>query len=110
MRKSLISLILAIIITAHLDRPVHAQNSPLERIFANAKRVIGGPAFPEPNDALPGKFFGPAKREPFNGRVAGLGWASAQATGPPNTPGFGDIQSAWASATPDATDEWLELR
>lgn len=36
-------------------------------------------------------------------------WGPEQATGKPDTPGAGDIQTAWASATPDGKDEWLEL-
>jgi hypothetical protein len=37
------------------------------------------------------------------------GWGVDQATGPPNTSGFGDISSAWASATQDGQEEWLLL-
>jgi hypothetical protein len=37
------------------------------------------------------------------------GWGPEQATGPPNTQGPGDIQTAWASLTPDGQDEWLLL-
>jgi len=36
-------------------------------------------------------------------------WGPEQATGPPDTPGAGDIQTAWASLTPDGQDEWLML-
>ena len=36
-------------------------------------------------------------------------WSESQATGKPDTPGAGDIETAWASATPDGDDEWLEL-
>jgi hypothetical protein len=36
-------------------------------------------------------------------------WSTSQATGPPNTTGSGDIRTAWASATPDDSKEWLEL-
>ena len=36
-------------------------------------------------------------------------WDTSQATGPPNTPGSGDIQTAWASSMPDAGPEWLVL-
>ncbi len=39
----------------------------------------------------------------------GIGWSADQATGPPNTLVRGDQQTAWASATPDGQDEWLEL-
>jgi hypothetical protein len=34
-------------------------------------------------------------------------WGTEQATGKPDTPGAGDIVTAWASATPDGQDEWL---
>jgi hypothetical protein len=36
-------------------------------------------------------------------------WGPEQATGPPDTMAAGDIQTAWASATPDGQDEWLLL-
>jgi hypothetical protein len=36
-------------------------------------------------------------------------WGPEQATGPPDTPQAGDIQTAWASLTPDGQDEWLLL-
>lgn len=39
----------------------------------------------------------------------GRAWGPEQALGPPDTPGTGDIQTAWASTTPDDRDEWLEL-
>jgi hypothetical protein len=43
--------------------------------------------------------------------IAGSGraWGEEQATGKPNTPTAGDHGTAWASATPDDEDEWLEL-
>jgi hypothetical protein len=37
------------------------------------------------------------------------GWGPEQATGPPDTPGAGDLVTAWASLTPDGQDEWLML-
>lgn len=39
----------------------------------------------------------------------GPSWDTSQATGPPDTPGYGDIQTAWASRSPDAGPEWLVL-
>lgn len=39
----------------------------------------------------------------------GRAWGPEQALGPPDTPGSGDIQTAWASKTQDGQDEWLEL-
>jgi hypothetical protein len=36
-------------------------------------------------------------------------WGPEQATGPPDTHQAGDIQTAWASRTPDDQDEWLLL-
>ena len=36
-------------------------------------------------------------------------WGPEQATGPPDTAGPGDIQTAWASQSPDGQDEWLLL-
>lgn len=37
-------------------------------------------------------------------------WGVEQATGRPNTAYAGDQATAWASATPDEQDEWLELK
>ena len=34
-------------------------------------------------------------------------WGTVQATGAPDTQGFGDLQTAWASATQDGQKEWL---
>src|SRR5689334_10692647 len=34
-------------------------------------------------------------------------WGPEQATGEPDTPGAGDITTAWASETPDGQAEWL---
>ena len=36
-------------------------------------------------------------------------WSVLQAVGPPDTPGAGDIVTAWASATTDSQKEWLIL-
>jgi hypothetical protein len=36
-------------------------------------------------------------------------WGPEQATGEPDTTGAGDLQTAWASLTPDGQDEWLLL-
>jgi hypothetical protein len=36
-------------------------------------------------------------------------WGPEQAVGPPDTHLAGDIQTAWASRTPDGQDEWLRL-
>lgn len=36
-------------------------------------------------------------------------WGPEQALGEPDTPGAGDLQTAWASLTPDGQDEWLML-
>lgn len=36
-------------------------------------------------------------------------WGPEQATGEPDTQDAGDIQTAWASQTPDGADEWLTL-
>ncbi|MBI1246939.1 hypothetical protein GC197_03735 [bacterium] len=34
-------------------------------------------------------------------------WGIAQVLGPPDTKGFGDIRTAWASRTPDEQEEWI---
>ncbi len=39
----------------------------------------------------------------------GRDWGPEQATGEPNTPCIGDVVTAWASATPDEQDEWIDL-
>ncbi len=36
-------------------------------------------------------------------------WGPEQVVGPPDTVGAGDFQTAWASLTEDAQDEWLQL-
>src|SRR6266704_4492258 len=36
-------------------------------------------------------------------------WSVLQAVGPPDTPGAGDIVTAWASASTDSQKEWLIL-
>lgn len=52
-------------------------------------------------------------KEPVTSPVPSRGprpWGPEQATGKPDTwPRSGDIQSAWASKTPDGQPEWLEL-
>ncbi len=36
-------------------------------------------------------------------------WGPEQATGAPDTPNAGDLQTAWASLLPDAGLEWLQV-
>ncbi|HEX5243530.1 MAG TPA: hypothetical protein VFW23_09750, partial [Tepidisphaeraceae bacterium] len=52
-------------------------------------------------------------KEPVTTAVPSRGpraWGPEQATGKPDTwPRSGDIQTAWASKTPDGQPEWLEL-
>lgn len=36
-------------------------------------------------------------------------WGPEQATGPPDTPGAGDIQTAWAALKPNGQKDWLML-
>jgi hypothetical protein len=36
-------------------------------------------------------------------------WGADEAAGPPDTQGYGDISTAWASRTPDDQQEWLML-
>jgi hypothetical protein len=38
-----------------------------------------------------------------------VSWGVNQVLGAPNTSGGGDLATAWASETPDAQEEWLEL-
>lgn len=46
----------------------------------------------------------------FSSQYDTIQWSAAQALGPPDTyPNYGDIVSAWASESPDAQAEFLEL-
>ena len=111
MRKSLILLALAMIGATLNARDVAAQENPFRRAFDGVKRLLAPNFRPDAPQAR-------AIDRPFEvmeGDVilkignAGQSWSPAQAAGPPNTPGAGDIETAWASATPDGQDEWLEL-
>ena len=51
----------------------------------------------------------PQRGIPSSGATQGRAWGPEQATGEPDTPGYGDIITAWASLTPDDQDEWLLL-
>ena len=63
-------------------------------------------SLPPPFDPMMGMGMGAGMMPPpLNGR----GWGPEQATGEPNTTFLGDQVTAWASLTPDANDEWLEL-
>lgn len=57
----------------------------------------------EAQDDLPPAEEDPAAEEPARN------WGPEQATGEPDTPGAGDISTAWASKTEDGQEEWLEL-
>lgn len=35
------------------------------------------------------------------------GWSAEQIVGPPDTPYFGDVTTAWASKSPDGSQEWI---
>lgn len=50
------------------------------------------------------------QREIDNFRQPDPRWDTNQLLGPPNTPGAGDIPTAWASKTPDSQDEWIVLK
>jgi hypothetical protein len=52
---------------------------------------------------------GPAGVRYASQRERGLAWSPQRAVGPPDTPRAGDLPTAWASATADGDDEWLEL-
>ena len=41
--------------------------------------------------------------------MQGRSWGPEQATGEPDTHVAGDVQTAWASLTPDGQEEWLDL-
>jgi hypothetical protein len=47
------------------------------------------------------------ERQTFRQTDSGLSWSTQQVLGPPDTPGAGDIPTAWASQTPDGQPEWL---
>ena len=42
-------------------------------------------------------------------RAVDRAWGRQQVAGPPDTTGFGDIVTAWASSSTDGQQEWLEL-
>jgi len=42
-------------------------------------------------------------------RAKGGNYTAQQVTGPPDTPLPGDVPTAWASRTPNGTDEWLQV-
>src|SRR5262245_53628440 len=44
------------------------------------------------------------------GQAPARNWGPEQATGAPDTTEAGDFPTAWASASPDDQEEWLELR
>lgn len=48
-------------------------------------------------------------RDQVTGNEIRRPWGAEQATGKPDTPEAGDYQTAWASSTPDESDEWLML-
>ena len=50
-----------------------------------------------------------AEQAPAQQVVGNHGWGPEQATGEPNTLMAGDLQTVWASATPDSQPEWLLL-
>src|SRR3954447_977683 len=45
----------------------------------------------------------------FSSQYSPSNWSAAQALGAPNTPGCGDIITAWASSSADGQREFLEL-
>jgi hypothetical protein len=47
--------------------------------------------------------------QPTPSTLAKRNWGPEQAAGPPDTPGAGDLPSAWASLNPDDGPEWLQL-
>ena len=49
------------------------------------------------------------RREIDRIRYPGPRWGTVEVTGSPNTVGFGDIRTAWASKSPDNQREWLLL-
>jgi hypothetical protein len=116
MRKSLPLLIFVMIGAIISARAVDAQDNPFRRAFEGVKRLIlpeplappANMAFEQIADAIAGEALGLPEAVPFELPVR-QAWSPSQVTGPPNTPGAGDIQTAWASATQDGQDEWLEL-
>lgn len=54
------------------------------------------------------KYF-PIEPQSYSNRGSQNPWYPVQATGAPDTTGYGDITTAWASATQDDQSEWLEV-
>lgn len=52
---------------------------------------------------------GPAGARFTSARQWGAPWSPERVLGPPDTPTAGDLPTAWASATQDGLEEWLEL-
>lgn len=69
------------------------------------------PAKPVPANAAWRNGFQVLAAGPDNApQEANRSWGPEQATGEPNVPQAADDGRAWASLSPDAQDEWLELR
>ena len=71
----------------HGNRSLHAQEQRFDRVKSLIRRLVDGGEI----------------------SVEMRSWGPEQTLGPPNTPGAGDIETAWASRTQDGQDEWLEL-
>lgn len=66
------------------------------RITGGEERAAQVDSKPAQSTTPPRKWTGPKRN-----------WGPEQATGEPDTPGAGDLTTAWASATPDDQAEWL---
>ncbi len=107
---------IAVVLSCHLSwadelveepavpRPKKTAIRALVELFTPKVRVIEASAVVV-EDRIFAVPFGRAGALPAGSRA----WGPEQVIGPPNTPGAGDIQTAWASNTQDGQNEWLEL-
>ena len=75
-----------------------------DQLAATGERQVAFESLPQGEILLNRIQRGPPKSNPNE-----PSWSENQATGPPDTEGLGDFPSAWASKSPDAGEEWLEI-
>jgi peroxiredoxin len=69
----------------------------MERLLKNQEDILA--RLPSPSRGSPPSQVRPGTRP----------WGPEQATGAPDTQGYGDLPTAWATQNPDGGPEWLEL-
>ena len=97
-----------------LLRQIHAPDDVDNYAEFNDYGLYQGTSYAGHNDLPPGYWVYVAPywyiwRDQSATPKAKRAWGPEQATGAPDTEGAGDLQTAWASRTPDGQDEWLLL-